>query len=73
MPGLQSVTVQDLAKLLAVHIAQGRARHEVALFQWEHGSEPLTDVEPRDAVPVLELYSNTHPAPASASDVDDLL
>lgn len=67
------MTVQDLAKLLAVHIAQGRARHEVAVFQWEHGSQPLTDVEHRDAVLVLELYTNTRPAPASASDVDDLL
>lgn len=65
------MTVQDLAKLLNVHISQGRANHQVTVFQWQHGGQPLTDLEPRDASGVLEIYSNTGHAPVT--DVDDLL
>lgn len=68
------MTVQELAKLLATHISQGRAHHQVALHQWQHGYQDLTALEPRDASGVLELYSNTADAPpAAADDVDDLL
>ncbi len=68
------MTVQDLAKLLATHISQGRAHHQVTVFQWQHGGQPLTDLEPRDACGELELYSNTADTPpASADDVDDLI
>lgn len=65
------MTVQDLAKLLNTHISQGRAHHQVTVFQWQHSSQPLTDLEPRDACGELELYSNTGHAPET--DVDDLL
>lgn len=68
------MTVQELAKLLAAHISQGRAHHQVALHQWQHGYQDLTAIEARDASRVLELYSNTADAPpASADDVEDLL
>lgn len=68
------MTVTQLAKLLATHISQGRAHHQVVLHQWQHGYQNLTALEPRDASGVLELYSNTADAPpASADDVDDLL
>ena len=68
------MTVAELAKLLATHISQGRAHHQVALHQWQHGFQDLTAIEARDASGVLELYSNTADAPpASADDVDDLL
>ena len=68
------MTVQDLAKLLAAHISQGRAHHQVALHQWQHGYQDLTALEARDASRVLELYSNTADAPlASVDDVEDLL
>lgn len=68
------MTVQELAKLLATHISQGRAHHQVALHQWHHGYQDLTAIEVRDANRVLELYSNTADAPpASADDVEDLL
>lgn len=68
------MTVQDLAKLLATHISQGRAHHQVVLHQWQHGYQDLTAIEARDASCVLELYSNTADAPpASADDVEDLL
>ena len=68
------MTVQELAKLLATHISQGRAHHQVALHQWQHGLQDLTAIEVRDANRVLELYSNTAEAPpASADDVEDLL
>lgn len=65
------MTVQELAKLLATHISQGRAHHQVALHQWQHGYQDLTALEARDASRVLELYSNTGHAPVT--DVDDLL
>lgn len=68
------MTVQELAKLLAAHISQGRAHHQVVLHQWQHGYQDLTAIEVRDASRVLELYSNTADAPpASADDVEDLL
>ena len=68
------MTVQELAKLLATHLSQGRAHHQVALHQWQHGFQDLTAVEARDASRVLELYSNTADAPpAPADDVEDLL
>lgn len=68
------MTVQELAKLLATHISQGRAHHQVALHQWQHGYQDLTAIGARDASRVLELYSNTADAPpAPADDVEDLL
>ena len=68
------MTVAELAKLLATHMSQGRAHHQVALHQWQHGFQDLTAVEARDANRVLELYSNTADAPpAPADDVEDLL
>ena len=68
------MTVQELAKLLATHISQGRAHHQVALHQWQHGYQDLTAIEARDANRVLELYSNTaETPPASVDDVEDLL
>ena len=71
---MTGMTVQDLAKLLATHISQGRAHHQVALHQWQHGYQDLTAIEARDASRVLELYSNTADAPpAPADDVEDLL
>lgn len=67
------MTVTELARLLATQISQGRGGHQVALFQWQHGWEALTEVVPRDGADVLELYSNTGGAPAPAEEDDDLL
>lgn len=69
------MTVIDLAKLLATHIAQGRGHHTVALFQWQYGSEPITEAFPRDACGALELYSGTAPvsAPETVDDTSDLV
>lgn len=65
------MTVIDLAKILASHISQGRGKHSVALFQWQHGSEPVTELIPRDACEALELYSGT--VPATTDDTSDLI
>jgi len=63
------MNVIDLAKILASHISQGRGKHSVALFQWQHGSEPATELIPRDACDVLEIYSGTVPT----DDTSDLI
>lgn len=67
------MTTIELAKLLAIHISQGRGHHTVALFQWLHGSEPVTDLIPREGCLVLELYSGTAPAPEPTDDTSDLV
>lgn len=63
------MTVIELAKLLASHISQGRGHHTAALFQWQHGSEPVTEAIPREGCETLELYSGTAPA----DDTSDLV
>lgn len=65
------MTVQELAKLLHTHISQGRALYEVAAFQWQHGTEPVTDIELREGARQLELY--TGPAPEKEGSVEDLI
>lgn len=67
------MTVTDLAKILATHISQGRGKHSVALFQWQHGSEPVTELIPRDPSGVLEIYSGTVPAAEPIDDTSDLI
>ncbi|MGH9931485.1 MAG: hypothetical protein ACREA9_19940 [Pyrinomonadaceae bacterium] len=65
------MTVTDAAKLLAQHIAQGRGDWQMAAFQWQRGSELITDIIPREGVQVLEVYSNqpeTEPV-----ELDDLI
>lgn len=67
------MTVTELAKLLAIHIAQGRGKHTVALFQWQHGSEPVTELQLREGCLTLELYSGTTQAPEPVDDTSDLV
>lgn len=67
------MTVIELAKLLAAHAAQGRGHHAVALFQWQHGSELVTEIHIREGCERLELYSGTAPATESADDTSDLV
>ena len=65
------MTVQELAKRLNTHISQGRALYEVAAFQWQHGTEPVTDIGIREGAGQLELY--TGPAPEQEDDTSDLI
>lgn len=53
------MTVTELAKLLAQHIAQGRGDYQMAIFQWNHGMQEFTDVLVREANEVVEMYSGT--------------
>lgn len=68
------MTVTELARQLGIHIAQGRGDHQVALFQWEHAAEGLTEVLARDEAGLLELYSGTVPGAVGCASpvVDDL-
>ncbi|MFA7188513.1 MAG: hypothetical protein WC117_00325 [Sphaerochaetaceae bacterium] len=50
-----------LAKLLGQHIAQGKGEYQVAMFQREHGSEPVTEIFVREVADIVELYSSTVP------------
>lgn len=65
------MTIQELAKVLNTHISQGRALYQVAAFQWQHGSEPVSHIEVRDGNRMLELYSG--PAPTQEDDTSDLV
>lgn len=65
------MTVQELAKLLHTHISQGRALYQVAVFQWQHGSEPVVDLEVREGAQLVEIY--TGPAPEQEDDTSDLV
>ena len=68
------MTVIELAKALNAYIGQGGGMHEVTLFQWDHGSQPLTDLLPREGTDTLELYSNTGwQPPVTEDEFDDLL
>jgi hypothetical protein len=67
------MTVIELAKLLGTHAAQGRGQWDIAVVQWEHGSQPVTEIHLREGCEALELYSGTTPAPESADDTSDLV
>lgn len=53
------MTVTELAKLLAQHIAQGRGEYQMAIFQWNHGMQEFTEIVVREASEVVEAYSGT--------------
>lgn len=65
------MTVIELAKLLARHIAQGRGDWEISIFQWEHGQQPADSLEIRPGGQ-LEFYSGTA-QPALVEELDDLI
>ncbi len=67
------MTITELARLLGSHIAQGRGHYELAVFQWQHGYELVTELVPREGAEVLELYSGTRPVIAPPGDDEDLL
>lgn len=53
--------LSDLGRLVAQHLAQGKADWEVNIFQWEHQSQPVTDFLERPGI--LEFYSDTDGKP----------
>jgi len=53
------MTVTELAKLLAQHIAQGRGDYQMTMFQWNHGMQEFTELVVREANEVVEMYSGT--------------
>jgi hypothetical protein len=67
------MTVIELAKLLGTHAAQGRGNYTVAVFQWAHGSQLVTEMHLREGCLTLELYSGTTQAPENVDDTSDLV
>lgn len=65
------MTVTELAKQLARHIAQGRGDWEVSVFQWEHGQQSVDALEVRPGGQ-LEIYSGTG-RPAEVEELDELI
>lgn len=73
--------LSQLAKLVGQHLAQGKADWEIHIFQWEHESQPVTDLLERPGI--LEFYSNTdgqpwvdpktQRPPAADDELDDLI
>lgn len=72
--------LSQLAKLVGQHLAQGKADWEIHIFQWEHESQPATDLLERPGI--LEFYSNSdgHPwvdpkaqQPVVDDDFDELI
>ena len=73
--------LSQLAKLVGQHLAQGKADWEIHIFQWEHESQPVTDLLERPGI--LEFYSNTDGQPlvdpksqqpsAADDELDDLI
>jgi hypothetical protein len=53
--------LSQLAKLVGQHLAQGKGDWEIHIFQWEHESQPVTDLLERTGI--LEFYSNTDGRP----------
>lgn len=49
--------LSELGRLVAQHLAQGKADWEVHIFQWDHQSQPVTDFLERPGI--LEFYSGT--------------
>ncbi len=64
------MTVEELAKELAKHIAAGGGHHLVTVFQWQHGSEEVTETRVRDGF-ALELYTGTQAAEPVTEPLDE--
>ena len=72
--GEQEMTVEELAREVAKYIARGCGQYQVNVFQWEHQSEPVTELTLREGADLLELYSGTIPTIEKPPvEVDDLV
>ena len=61
--------LSELGRLIGRHLAQGKGDWEVNIFQWEHQSQPVTDVLERHGI--VEFYSGTDGKPASTQKIEE--
>lgn len=70
------MTVQELAKMLNMHLGQGRAQYQITMFHCPdvaHGAEPVTALIEREGTQTLEFYSGTGVQHPPEDDMDDLI